>query len=63
MITIIQDKKHLDRYWINTQFVLYSNWEISKHRFSTQEQKAFESYMKMNGGHKNSCIYRLKTEQ
>ena len=30
-------------YWIGIKFVFASNWEISKHRFTEQEQIKFET--------------------
>lgn len=32
-------------YWIGSKFVFACNWEISKHRFTKEEQLKFEKHL------------------
>lgn len=47
-IITIQTASQPDGYWINSRFVFAANWEISKLRFTDQEQEEFETYCKIN---------------
>ncbi len=57
---MIVESKRPGGFYINSKFVLADNWEISKERFTKDEQLEFQEYLK-NGkrSNKNHKQFRI----